>query len=77
MAKNRRGLEGFPESLLRVLTNIIKDKGDVLSGEYREGSCDITIVLNKTTVKVIKTEVALYPLYITNMLQVLNYINLF
>ena len=76
MAKNRRKLEGFPESFLGVFISVIKDKGDVFSGEYRKGSCDTTIVFNKTTVKVTKTKVTLYPSHVIGVSPVLYHVNL-
>ena len=76
VAKNRRRLEGFPESLLSVLIGVVEDKGDVLFSEYYKGSCDAAIVLNKLVVKVIKAKVALYTPYIISVSLVFNYTNL-
>ena len=73
--KNRRSLKGFPESFPGVFIGVVEDKGDVFSCKYYKRTYDATIVLNKTSVKVIETKVALYPSHIVGVSLVLNYID--
>ena len=76
MAKNRRRLEGFPESFPSVLISVIEFKGDILSSKHYKGTRDIIIVLNKPAIKVIKAKITLYTLDIIGVSPVLNHTNL-